>query len=133
VAHTDTVQQIYHAFGQGDIQGILNRLAEDVAWEYGARSTDVPWLQPRRGRAQVTEFFHALAALEIRKFQPKVFLENGDVVVALIDVEATVRNTGRDVVEEDEVHIWYFDSAGKVNRFRHRVDTHQQWAAYAGK
>ena len=24
------------------------------------------------------------------------------------------------------------DSAGKVSRFRHRIDTHQQWKAHSG-
>jgi ketosteroid isomerase-like protein len=132
MAHVDTVQKIYQAFGQGDIPAILGHLAEDVEWEYGVNSTNVPWLQPRRGRAHVSEFFQALGAVDIRGFQPKTFLENGDVVVVLVDLDATVKATGRQVVEEDEVHIWYFDSAGKVSRFRHRADTYQHWKAHSG-
>jgi ketosteroid isomerase-like protein len=124
VAHVDTVQQIYQAFGRGDVAAILDQFAAGVEWEYGINSTDVPWLQPRRGRAQVAEFFQALAALEIRKFQPKTFLESDNIVLVLVDLDATVRSTGRRVVEEDEVHIWHFDDAGKVSRFRHRADTH---------
>lgn len=133
MAPVDTVHQIYQAFGRGDVPAILDQLAEDVEWEYGISSTDVPWLQPRRGRAQVAEFFQALAALEIQKFQPKAFLEGGSLVVALVDLEATVRSTGRRVVEEDEAHIWRFDAAGKVSRFRHRADTYQHWAAYTSR
>jgi ketosteroid isomerase-like protein len=131
VSHVQTVQAIYAAFGRGDIPAILEHLADDVEWEYGVNSTDVPWLQPRRGRAQVPEFFQALTALDIHAFQPKVFLESDRIVVVLCALDATVRTTAQRIVEDDEVHIWHFDAAGKVTRFRHRVDTHQQWAANA--
>jgi hypothetical protein len=70
--------------------------------------------------------------LDIHSFQPKAILEAGPVVVALIDLDATVRRTGSRIVEEDEAHIWHFNPAGKVRRFRHRADTHQHWAAYGG-
>jgi hypothetical protein len=50
-------------------------------------------------------------------------------VVVLIDVELTVKATGTRIVEEDEVHIWYFDAQRRVTRFGHRVDTHQHWLA----
>jgi hypothetical protein len=56
----------------------------------------------------------------------------GSVVVTLVDLEVTVRETGRRITEEDEVHIWHFNSSGQIVRFRHRVDTHQHWAAYKG-
>jgi ketosteroid isomerase-like protein len=130
MAHVDTVQQIYEAFGRGDVPAILDRLADGVEWEYGVNSTDVPWLQPRRGRAQVAGFFQDLTALEFHRFQPKTFLEAGSIVVVLIDLDVTVRSTGGRIVEEDEVHIWHFDAGGRVSRFRHRVDTHEHWAAY---
>lgn len=132
MAHADSVREIYQAFTRGDTDAILDRLADDIEWEYGVNSTDVPWLQPRRGKDQVPEFFESLAAIEFHSFEPTMFLENGHVVVALIDLEATVRATGRRVVEVDEVHIWHFDKNGKAIKFRHRVDTHQQWAAFTG-
>lgn len=57
-------------------------------------------------------------------------LEGPDLVVALIDLEATVKETGKRIVERDEVHIWHFDEAGKVVRFRHCVDIYQHAMAY---
>jgi ketosteroid isomerase-like protein len=123
---------MYEAFGRGDIPAILAALAEDVEWEYGVNSTDVPWLQPRRGRAAVAGFFEALGAIDFHSFRPKALLESGPTVVSLIDLDATVRATGRKVVELDEVHIWHFDEAGRVVRFRHRADTHLHWEAYHG-
>lgn len=131
-AHVAVVQAIYEAFGRGDIPAILGHLADDVEWEYGVNSTDVPWLQPRRGRAAVTGFFESLAALDIHSFKVNTLLADDTVVVALTALDATVRSTGLRIVEEDEAHMWYFDEAGKVARFRHRIDTHQQWKAYHG-
>jgi uncharacterized protein len=52
VSQIATVQEIYAAFGRGDVPAILDRLAEDVAWETTGTSVheDVPWLLPRVGR-----------------------------------------------------------------------------------
>ena len=129
MSNVPTVQRLYDAFGQGDISTILSLLAETVQWEYGMLDVGLPWLQPRKGRAEVPKFFESLNAFQLQKFQPKIFLENSNVVVALIDVAFIVKSTGRPVVEEDEVHIWHFDSEGRVIRFCHKVDTHQHWLA----
>ena len=40
MAQVDTAQQIYQAFGRGDVPAILERLADNVEWEYGLNSTD---------------------------------------------------------------------------------------------
>lgn len=121
----ETVQSIYAAFGRGDIPAILATMAEDVDWEYNAFPNPVPWLQPRRGRAGVQAFFEALAALEFNQFEPRHFLAEGPLVVALCDVTLTVKATGKQIVEPEEVHIWHFDDQGRVARFRHRSDTWQ--------
>jgi hypothetical protein len=84
-----------------------------------------PGFSRARGRDAVIGFFEALTALEFSRFVPHKLLADGPLVVALIDLEATVRATGRTVVEDDEVHLWHFDAAGKVCRFRHRADS---WA-----
>ncbi|HEX7185775.1 MAG TPA: nuclear transport factor 2 family protein [Thermoanaerobaculia bacterium] len=131
MGNKETAQEIYEAFGRGDVAAILERLDEDVEWEYGVAS-EVPWLQPRRGRTGAAEFFASLGELEIHTFILKAILEGDGLVVALIDVEATVKATGKRYVEEDEVHIWYFNEDGKVVRFRHRVDTQQHYQAWRG-
>ena len=133
MAHVDTVQKVYDAFGKGNVPAILGHLADDVEWEYGGDATGLPWLQLRRGQAQVAGFFQDLgAAIDVQRFQPTTFLESGDVVVVLIQLEFVVRATGQRVVEEDEVHIFHFDGGGKVRRFRHRLDTYRAWLASKG-
>jgi ketosteroid isomerase-like protein len=132
VSNLATVRGIYAAFGRRDIPAILETLAEDVVWEYGPVSTDVPGLQPRRGRAEVGKFFEALGDIDFARLEATAFFESGPTVVVLLQLEAVVRATGRTVTEDDEVHIWHFDAAGQVSRFRHRVDTRQHHLAYHG-
>lgn len=129
MSNIETVQNMYAAFGQGDIPAILACLAADVEWEYGMADSGVPWFQRRKGRAEVPKFFEALAAVDFKQFQPKTFLESGNIVVSLIDVAFIVRATGQKVAEEDEVHIWHFNDEGHVTKFCHKADTHQHWMA----
>lgn len=120
----ETVQQIYAAFGRGDVPFILSCLADDVQWEYATAPNPIPWIQPLQGRAQVPKFFEALGAgMDITRFEVTKILGDDSTVVDLVTLEYTARATGRKVQEIDEVHIWHFDAAGKVARFRHRADT----------
>jgi ketosteroid isomerase-like protein len=126
----ETVQAIYAAFGAGDVPAILGHLADDIDWEYSGAVSEVPYLQKRDGRDAVTGFFESLGALEFHAFTPKEILDGGDVVVALVDVDATVKATGKRVTEEDEIHVFRFNPAGKVARFRHGVNTHASVLAF---
>jgi len=129
MAHRDTVQQMYDAFGRGDVPAILQCLSDAVEWEYGAPPVEVPWLEARRGRDAVAGFFGALQGLEFHKFAPKAVLQDGHLVLGVVDVECTVKATGARIVEDDEVHVFWFGTDGKVARFRHRTDTYVHWRA----
>ena len=127
MSHIETVQEIYAAFGRGDVPAILDHLAGDVRWEHwpdgsGAQRHGVPWLAERTGPEEVGEFFASLAALDIHAFAPRAFLAGDGTVAAVIDLDATVVATGerfRDV----EIHLWSFGADGRVTAFRHFVDT----------
>jgi hypothetical protein len=127
----DTVRKIYEAFGKGDVPAILETISEDCEWEYGLGKNPVPWLQPRRGKKGAGEFFASLAAMEISHFAVKEIVGDGKLVVALVDIDFTVKATGKKVSERDEVHVWRFDDRGRVARFRHACDTHTQSNAVA--
>ena len=133
MSNLQTVQSIYEAFGRGDIRAILGHLHTDIDWDYGITDAGVPWLRPGRGPSHVRQFFESLSAVDFKTFQPKTFLEAGNVVVALIDVAFEVKATGRPVKEEDEVHIWHFDGEGHVTRVSHKIDTYQHWVAFRGE
>jgi ketosteroid isomerase-like protein len=130
VSNLKTVQDLYAAFAAGDVPAILAKLAPDVDWEYSGDVAEVPWLQARRGRDAVGGFFEALGALELDKFVVKEILDGGDVVVALVDLEGKVRANGKPVAEEDEIHLFRFNAAGEIARFRHGVNTHRSYLAY---
>ena len=132
MSYVATIHEIYQAFGRGDIPSILGALSDSVEWEYGASSTDVPWIQRRTGKEGAQAFFASLAALDFHRFEVKHVLGEGSLVVGLVDVEATVKATGKSFREEDEVHLWWFDEEGKVARFAHRMDTHQHHLAFHG-
>ena len=137
MSNQETVQQIYAAFGRGDISAILERLAPDVRWEHwpdgsGAQRHGVPWLAQRTGPAEVAGFFESLGALEFHQFEPTGLVGDGDRVVALIDVDIEVRATG-ERFRDAELHLWTFDPQGRVSEFRHFVDTAKHVEAHAAR
>jgi ketosteroid isomerase-like protein len=135
-AHTATVAAIYDAFGRGDVPAILERLAPDVDWERwehgnGAQDAGVPWLVERHGRDDVAGFFAALGALDIHELTPVATLAGDDRVAVIMQIDATVRATGRRF-RDLEVHVWRFGADGLVTEFRHHVDTAKHAAAARG-
>ena len=118
------VARIYEAFGRADVPFILNALASDVEWEFDAKQNySIPWYVPGRGIKTVTNFFENLAReLEITKFNILGIGKVGDFVVDAVEIEATVRKTGK-TLKDFEVHIWKFNNAGKVSHFKHVIDT----------
>lgn len=125
----ETIQEIYQAFGRGDVPAIIERLAEDVEWEHDATDYGIPWLKPGRGRQHVLSFFGVVGTqLTITRFEVKNLLEGGEQVVALIGIDAKVNATGKSY-SDLELHLWTFGAKGKISRFRHVADTHQHWLA----
>jgi uncharacterized protein len=49
-------------------------------------------------------------------------LDRGDQIAAEFEIECDVPPTGGHSRDE-EMHLWMFDSAGKVIRLRHHTDT----------
>lgn len=125
------VQEIYAAFGHGDVEAIMAKCVAAPEWEYGGTSTDLPWLQHQTDReGAVANMVSSAAELAIEKFDLKDLIEGDGVVVALLDITFTIAKTGKRVDEVDAVHIWRFNEAGQVTQFRQRIDTHQQQLAW---
>jgi hypothetical protein len=83
----------------------------------------VPWLQARRGKANVVGFFEATAPLKITRLEPHTVFERGDKVFVLIRFEATVRGNGYSF--SNNGHLWQLNAAGKVVKYAHVTDTAQ--------
>ena len=128
--NTKVVQEAYAAFGRGDVQGILDRLTDDVIWNgvYGAASY-VPTSGERRGKAAVATFFKQVAeTVSFSVFEPKEFVAQGDRVVALGHYAA--KSPAGRTFESDFVMVFTLRN-GKVVRFQEFTDSAAVNAAYA--
>jgi hypothetical protein len=122
-----TVQQIYAAFGQGDIPAILDHLDDNVQWEAwadnSAQKAGVPWMSPRQGKVGALAFFQYIGAtLQIKDFQVLSIMDGGDQIAVEFVIEADVPSTGGHFRDE-EIHLWTFNEAGRVVRLRHYLDS----------
>jgi ketosteroid isomerase-like protein len=110
-----TVQEIYAAFGRGDVPGILSRLAEDVVWETEAPAV-VSFGGIRHGITETRGFFEAIAR---DHSDPKLtmteYVTSSDTVMAIGRYEATMKSTGKRA-NTPVAHYWKFRD-GKVSRY----------------
>jgi uncharacterized protein len=133
---TDTaaaVRAIYDAFAAGDIPAVLDRIADDCAWESwadnSAQRAGLGVLAAHTGPAGVAEFFAAVAELQIHEFQVLDVLAGERQAAAEVVIELTTPQGRR--LRDEELHLWSFDASGRVTRMRHYVDTAKHIAAYA--
>jgi ketosteroid isomerase-like protein len=126
MSHVDTVRGIYESFSRGDVPAVLASISDDVRWEHWPANTaqahGVPYLQAGRGKEGVGAFFASLAAIEMHDLQVLGYLEGGSFVTAIVEIEFTVRATGKRL-RDQELHLWTLDAGGQVIAMRHYVDT----------
>jgi uncharacterized protein len=130
-----TVTDIYAAFGRGDVAAVLDRLADDVAWEEWpaneAQRAGVRHLLPRRGVTEAAEFFTVIGGWTVRDFAVLDVIGDGRQVVAEIRAAFDLPDGGR--IADEELHLWTFDADGRVARFRHYCDTAKHIRADRGE
>jgi ketosteroid isomerase-like protein len=135
VDNAATVAAIYEAFARGDVPAVLDRLADDVAWEQWtdnfAQRAGVPDLLPRRGRDDVAGFFGLIAAWTVLDFAVLDVVGSGRQVVAEVRASFALPGGGR--FSDEELHLWTFGEDGRVTRLRHYCDTAKHIAASEGR
>lgn len=130
-ANIALVQDLYAAYGKGDIATLLAAMTPDIDWHSGGRATDYPGFGPRKGIEQVREFFGIAAENnEYSHFTPREFYACGDKVFVLGDYAITLRKTGR-AMTSDWAHIFTIRD-GKVSAFREFLDTALAAECYRG-
>lgn len=131
MTHTETIQNLYAAFGRGDVAGILAHLADDVDWDNSrVFSKECPWNGAFKGKAQVPAFFEAVyGELDFSKFEPQTFIESDRHVAVVLRLESTLKRNGQ-MLQNDCVHVWTFNDQGKVAKYRHFNDTAQELAGW---
>ncbi len=127
----ETVQHIYAAFGRGDVPAIMGALDDEVNWEAWennfAQASGVPWLKGGKGKAAVGEFFRVVGEMKFNDFRVLGMMANEGQVAVEIVLDATLPNGKR--VQDEELHLWNVNPAGRVTRMRHYLDTAKHMAA----
>jgi ketosteroid isomerase-like protein len=126
--NVEVVQTVYRKFGEGDISGIMDFIAEDVVVElYGPAV--IPFAGTFNGRDGIAKFFQLVGEnLEVEMFEPLEFIVQGDTVVALGHERVKARSTGKGW-ETQWAMIWTVD-AGKVVCLREYHNTADMVAAF---
>ena len=125
------VQEVYGAFGRGDIPAILGKLTPDVVWAVEGREGDYPTFGVRHGPAGALAFFQAMGEVEeVTAFEPKAFHPSGDTCVVQGRIGMTLKNNGK-ALDYDWVHIFTVRD-GMVAGFKELYDTAQVVEAYRG-
>ena len=90
------IQEMYAAFLRGDLDTLLASLAEDATWGTATEVTEVPWYPVRSGREGIAEYFSTmLREVEFEKFDPTLFVGEGDDVVVCTDITYRLRKNGK--------------------------------------
>ena len=124
------VQEMYAAFGRGDIPGVLDTLSADIEWRIAGPS-ELPYAGLHRGRDEVAKFFETFGqASEFEMFEAQEYFSRGDKVVVLGHERQHVKATGN--VVETEWAMVFTLRGGKIAQFHNFVDTHAVALAYRG-
>jgi len=115
------IQNMYAAFGRGDVETILNNTTDDVSWEFEATPA-LSWSGIRRGRNEAMGFFTGIGAEhENPVLTMTEFFSGPDSVAAFGRYQATVRSSGIRV-DSPVAHYFKFRD-GKVSRYINFVNS----------
>ncbi|OWY21768.1 nuclear transport factor 2 family protein [Sphingobacteriales bacterium UPWRP_1] len=110
----ETVQQIYACFAQGDIPGIIAKLADDVTFYNDANPQITPWGGTFRGKDGVMQFFRNLGAnSQTTHFEPFNFREEGGKIMNEVRHDGIITTTGNPF-SVTVLFTWSFNNAGEV-------------------
>ena len=129
------VQDMYAAFGRGDVAFVLAQIDDDCdGWGVvSGTQTSVPWHVDlkQRGKAGAVRFFEALGAnVDHQEFEQRDFAASSDHVYVTVRLVQTIRATGKTFEQPEVVHHFTFKN-GKVIRCRILEDTALTSAAFA--
>ncbi len=116
-------KDVYPAFDRGDIDSIIDALAENVKWGvHTSVENDIPWFGSFNGPSEVAErFFGAVAeTTDIQVFERKSYVASGNQVAVAYHLEVKFKKNGNSYID-DGMNLWTFSDDGKV----------LEWAGYA--
>jgi ketosteroid isomerase-like protein len=126
--NVERIQELYAAFGRGDVPTILSQLTDDAVL-YDPGPPEVPHAGRYRGPEEVGQFFGRIAeTVEIEEFAPTEFVAQGDRVVVLGSLRGRVKATGRSY-DNEWAHVWTLRD-GKVAGMQIYEDTARELAGH---
>ncbi len=129
--HVTQMEELYEAFGRGEIAPVLAAMDPDIEW-YEAEGN--PWSpgHPFVGPQQVLDGVIQRIGAEFEGFEirPTRFLAAGDTVVMEGRYRARSNKSTGKPLDAEAVHVWDWRN-GKIVRFHQYVDT-RQWAGVMG-
>ena len=118
------IEQVYEAFGRGDVAAILDAVTDDVDWAAEAASAGAPWYGAHHGKDAVAAFFTAFgSAMEVEDFTPVSFAASDTDVLTVVRFRATSRSTGKTAAMN--LHHFFRFRDGKIAYYRGTEDTAQ--------
>jgi ketosteroid isomerase-like protein len=121
-ANIQKMQDLYAAFGRGDIGTILNSVSDDVTWGLDTVAKEIPWYGIRRGREAVGDFFATLQReVDFTQFAPKFFAATGNHVLVHVDIGYRLKKNGNSA-SVGSLHEFEIEN-GSVKSFRGYEDT----------
>jgi uncharacterized protein len=119
-----TIRAIYEAFGTGDVETILDAVADDVDWAVDAEPV-APWYGQRNGKDGVASFFADIAnSTEVQDFAVEGMGASDNEVFAFLRFAVRMKATGREASFHLH-HYFRFGGDGKVEYYRGSEDSAQ--------
>ena len=126
---TKIVRKIYEDFGRGDVAAIVGAFADDIRFIHSGGPA-VPYAKDRHGKNAATAFFDDLArSVDVTRFEPRQYVEQGDTVIAVGTWAARAKPGGASF-ESDWAMLWTF-SGSKVKFYQAYENTHAVAQAFA--
>lgn len=124
IENINKIQKIYSDFGNGDIQGILDALSEDILW-IDPGYPDIPFASNGRTKKEVPEFFKGLSEyMNFIKFEPREFFADGENVIVKGYHEGTTKPS-ETFFGHEWMMLWKFNNSGKVYYYKAFIDTNE--------
>lgn len=117
----EVVRSAYQAFGEGDLDALLQHVAEPAEWTF-VGSRGLPYTGSWRGKPQIARWFGAILEVdEVLELEPREFLAGGEHVTVLGRERTRARPSGA-TFEAGWVHVFTVRD-GLITRFWGMYDT----------
>ncbi|HLO87957.1 MAG TPA: ankyrin repeat domain-containing protein [Nostocaceae cyanobacterium] len=126
------ISQWYESIGQGDMEAIMNGLAEDIVFELPQNQYNkiIPYLGTHIGREQVAEAFRIRGEEnEVLEYGVREVVAQGNIAFAVVYTKA--RQTRTNVVYEiEDSHRLVINENGQITNWKVYFDPNVEVAAY---